>query len=338
MMARRDLAFRSRMVQAMLTPALVLRPLPEEVADRIASFVRELSVDEAMIDIARKFSPAPSAWPRSTSSATATRPNGRPEDAARAPHVDRARSRRGTSAVPGPRARCPLGGARGPAGGHARPAGLGDVPGASASCSPVSPAPRRRCSPSTTGCTSWRTTAPPSSPSWRCSPSSSRRQRRHAGVLAAGHGVSLFETGYLRTGAGLFQSDTGHISPNRGHGDSASADAHPAGRARCRDVVKRASDSIDYLRLDWFALADLPVADGCARFNVTPKSDDAIAAGSVGPWQPGGISPFQERAWPASRRGVITDGSRHTARRGAPTSRPARSRPGSSAGARGPTR
>ena len=29
LMARRDLAFRSRMVQAMLTPALVLRPLPE---------------------------------------------------------------------------------------------------------------------------------------------------------------------------------------------------------------------------------------------------------------------------------------------------------------------
>ena len=56
LMARRDLAFRSRMVQAMLTPALVLRPLPEEVADRIAAFARELSVDDAMIGIAREFS------------------------------------------------------------------------------------------------------------------------------------------------------------------------------------------------------------------------------------------------------------------------------------------
>ena len=37
-------------------------------------------------------------------------------------------------------------------------------------------------------------------------------------------------------------------------------------------------------------------AEARARFNVTPKSDDAVAAGSVGPWQPGGISPFQERA------------------------------------------
>ena len=44
------------MVQAMLTPALVLRPLPEEVADRIAAFGRELGVDDAMVDIAREFS------------------------------------------------------------------------------------------------------------------------------------------------------------------------------------------------------------------------------------------------------------------------------------------
>src|SRR5439155_10188699 len=56
LMARRDLAFRSRMVQAMLTPALVLRPLPPEVADRIAAFARELGVDDAMVDIAREFS------------------------------------------------------------------------------------------------------------------------------------------------------------------------------------------------------------------------------------------------------------------------------------------
>src|SRR5207244_7295557 len=56
LMARRDLAFRSRMVQAMLTPALVLRPLPPEAADRIAAFARELGVDDAMVDIARECS------------------------------------------------------------------------------------------------------------------------------------------------------------------------------------------------------------------------------------------------------------------------------------------
>ena len=105
--------------------------------------------------------------------------------------------------------------------------------------------------------------------------------------------LSLFETGYLRVGAGMFQSDTGHLSQNRGMA------------ARLGDALRRGalgadretgSDSIDYLRLDWFTLADLPIAEARARFNVTPKSDDAVAAGSVGPWQPGGISPFQERA------------------------------------------
>src|SRR5262249_38971876 len=55
-LARREHAFRSRMVQSMLTSALVLRPLPEEVADRIAAFAYELGVDDAMIDVARQFS------------------------------------------------------------------------------------------------------------------------------------------------------------------------------------------------------------------------------------------------------------------------------------------
>src|SRR5206468_4666819 len=95
--------------------------------------------------------------------------------------------------------------------------------------------------------------------------------------------LSLFETGYLRVGAGMFQSDTGHLSQNRGMatrlGDALRRGALGANR-------ETGSDSIDYLRLDWFPLADLPLAEARARFNVTPKSDDAVVAGSVGPWQP----------------------------------------------------
>src|SRR2546429_7671229 len=105
--------------------------------------------------------------------------------------------------------------------------------------------------------------------------------------------LSLFETGYLRVGAGMFQSDTGHLSQNRGMatrlGDALRRGALGADR-------ETGSDSIDYLRLDWFALAERPIAEARARFNVTPKSDDAVAAGSVGPWQPGGVRPFQERS------------------------------------------
>jgi hypothetical protein len=105
--------------------------------------------------------------------------------------------------------------------------------------------------------------------------------------------LSLFETGYLRTGAGMFQSDPGHLSRSR---DMAVRVADALRRGALGSDRETGSDSIDYLRVDWFELAPLPVDDVRARFNVTPKSDDAIAAGSVGPWQPGGISPFQERA------------------------------------------
>ena len=46
-------------------------------------------------------------------------------------------------------------------------------------------------------------------------------------------------------------------------------------------------------RFDWFEYADLPVQEVRDRFSIPPKSDRAIAAGSVGPWDHGGISEFQ---------------------------------------------
>lgn len=98
--------------------------------------------------------------------------------------------------------------------------------------------------------------------------------------------VSLFETGYLRTGAGLFEYSPGHLSEQ--------------GMAtRVADAMRRGAQchgSVDFLRLDWFDLADLSVAEARARFGVSAKSTDATVAGSVGPWEVGGISPFQVRA------------------------------------------
>jgi len=102
--------------------------------------------------------------------------------------------------------------------------------------------------------------------------------------------VSLFETGYLRTGAGLFEASPGHLSSHDGVAVRI-ADAMRRG-ARCRDSVLGV-DSIDYLHLDWFAMAELSVTDARRRFGVEPKSPGALAAGSVGPWDSEGISPFQ---------------------------------------------
>jgi hypothetical protein len=108
--------------------------------------------------------------------------------------------------------------------------------------------------------------------------------------------VSLFETGYLRTGAGLFQSDVGHLSGHSaGHAMSIRlADAMRRG-AWCHDR-ETGSDSIDFLRQDWFALTPLPIDEVRGGFGLRPKAPEAIAAGSAGPWATGGISPFQLKA------------------------------------------
>lgn len=56
------------------------------------------------------------------------------------------------------------------------------------------------------------------------------------------------------------------------------------------------SDSIDFLLMDWFAVAHQSCEELRARFGLVPKSQAAIDAGSVGPWERGGISPFQMNA------------------------------------------
>ena len=102
--------------------------------------------------------------------------------------------------------------------------------------------------------------------------------------------IALFETGDLAHGAGLFDASPGHFSKTPGMAVRLS-DAMRRG-ARCHDR-DTGSDSIDFLKLDWLSLAHVPCATLRDRFGVLPKSAEARDAGSVGPWEPGGISPFQ---------------------------------------------
>ncbi|GAA1988749.1 hypothetical protein [Catenulispora subtropica] len=95
--------------------------------------------------------------------------------------------------------------------------------------------------------------------------------------------VSLFETGALAAGAGLFEADRGHLS-------------QPGMTTRFGDALRRAAlctGSNDFMATDWFAVADKPVAVLRRELMLPGKSDEAVAAGSVGPWDAGGISPFQ---------------------------------------------
>src|SRR5262249_21344316 len=86
---------------------------------------------------------------------------------------------------------------------------------------------------------------------------------------------------------------SGHLSQSR---DMALRFADALRRGALGTDRETNSDSIDYLRLDWFDLAGKSLADARARFHVVPKSDEALTAGSVGAWQPGGVNPVQERA------------------------------------------
>ncbi|HZC73148.1 MAG TPA: hypothetical protein VE442_20810 [Jatrophihabitans sp.] len=95
--------------------------------------------------------------------------------------------------------------------------------------------------------------------------------------------VSLFETGYLAAGAGLFEADAGHM--------------HTSGMAtRLADAMRRGAlttGSHDFLDLDWFAIADRPVRVVRDEVGLVPKDATALDAGSASPWELGGITDYQ---------------------------------------------
>ncbi len=100
--------------------------------------------------------------------------------------------------------------------------------------------------------------------------------------------VSLFETGYLAEGAGLFEAFPGQLS--------ADGMTVRIGDAMRRGALTSGLDGepdVDFMAVDWFTLADRPLGEVQRAFGLTPKSDKAIAAGSVGPWEKGGISEAQ---------------------------------------------
>ncbi|MGH9122909.1 MAG: hypothetical protein ACRDYC_13365 [Acidimicrobiales bacterium] len=93
--------------------------------------------------------------------------------------------------------------------------------------------------------------------------------------------VSLFQTGYLSSGAGLFQADAGHLD-------------RQGMPARLGDAMRRgAICGQDLMGQDWFAYAESPIEVVRRELSIPPKGDVAIKAGSVGPWQRGAISPYQ---------------------------------------------
>jgi hypothetical protein len=99
--------------------------------------------------------------------------------------------------------------------------------------------------------------------------------------------ISLFETGRLEQ-ATIFLHDPHHISHDSQQMATRLADAMRRGA-----LVGAHTGGQDLLAVDWFEHAADPVDTVRDRFGIPPKSCEALDAGSVGPWEVGGISTFQ---------------------------------------------
>jgi hypothetical protein len=283
-LAPRTVEFRTRIVQVMILLALVLRPLPEEVADRIADYASELSVEEGMLEVAKLFAEgslglaafdfdrngytstfdAEAAAALQTSHQLGAAWDLDPADPALA---DRWQALEG----------CPPGSLGRRVTEFYRARGF-IYPGRPGSAPPLLAQHDWVHVLADFG------TTVESELEVFAFIARANDDLRGFSLLAMV--VSLFETGYLRTGAGLFESSPGHLS-------------HQGVATRLGDAMRRGAlcpGSIDFLRVNWFDLAELPVEDARAHFGVPAKSDEALDAGSVGPWEPGGISPFQVRS------------------------------------------
>ncbi len=249
-LARRDLAYRTRIVQVTLLAALVLRPLPPDVADRVAEFARELSVDESMIGVARQFASGSLGL-----AAIDFERNGYTsewhDDDAGALHTSRELTTAWEASVDD-------------AALTARWAALESLPadslgrrvwelyrarGFAFPGSPGSAPPLLAQHDWVHVLADYGTTVESELEVFGFIARANDDMRAFSLLAMV---VSLFETGYLRTGAGLFEYSIGHLS----------ADSNVA--VRLADAMRRGawchdedtgSDSIDFLRLDWFARA-----------------------------------------------------------------------------------
>ncbi|HVM65446.1 MAG TPA: hypothetical protein VMU14_11340 [Acidimicrobiales bacterium] len=300
--AVRNMAFRARLVQVMLLGALVLRPLPEGVVDRVTAVAAELGVDDQLIPVARRFAEGALGLAGVDFERNGYTAEWHPDDA-RYLHTSAQLQAAWDSAV----ADAPL---------AARWKALEELP-SGALGRRVTELYRARgfAYPGLPG------SAPPllAQHDWVhvladygttveaelevfAFIARANDDMRAFSLLAMV--VSLFETGYLRAGAGLFEADTGHLSGNRAVVERM-ADAMRRG-AQCHDG-RTGSDSIDFLAVDWFELAHLPLDDARALFSIPAKAPPALEAGSVGPWEAGGISPFQLRSGQDAARAAGTD-------------------------------
>jgi hypothetical protein len=280
-LSRRDLQFRTRGVQIMLLCALVLRPLPAAVVERVAGFARELNVAEAMIEVAQRFAAGSLGLAAVDFERNGYTADWAPGDATTL-HTSTELQSAWDTAVHDPAL-------------AARWQALEDLPagtlgrrvwemyrarGFEFPGRPGSAPPLLAQHDWVHVLADFGTTVESELEVFAFI-ARANDDPRGFGLLAMV--VSLFETGALAQGAGLFEAYPGQLS-------------HAGVAVRLADAMRRGAlvqGGVDFLAVDWFDIADLTVDAARDRFGVAPKDDAAVAAGSVGPWEPGGISEFQ---------------------------------------------
>ena len=125
--------------------------------------------------------------------------------------------------------------------------------------------------------------------------------------------ISLFETGYLETGAGLFESSPGPLLVEPAHGGAAGR-RHATG-ARCCHDAETGSDSIDFLKMDWFAVAHAHLRRPAGALPPGAKSAAAVAAGLRRPLGARRHQPVPDERRPRAGRGAAACPTTPTARR-----------------------
>ena len=147
--------------------------------------------------------------------------------------------------------------------------------------------------PSTTGSTCWPTTAPPSSPSWRSSPSSPGPTTTCGPSRCWPWWCPCSRPAYLPSGAGLLRGRRRPSLPGRR--------GHPAGRRHAPGGPVHRQYRLPPHRLVCLRRPIRWIRCGSTS-GWRPKAPEAVEQGSVGPWEPGGISPFQWEAGQALAR------------------------------------
>lgn len=285
-LADRNEAFRTRILQTMVLGALVLRPLPEQVAERVDAYARELSVDDGMLTVARGFASGQLGLASVDFDRNGYTSDWSPERA-EALHASVELTDAWDQAVDDPELAAtwaafehlPAGTLGRQMWAFYRARGF-EVPGRPGSAPPL------LAQHDFVHVLADYGTRVESEMEVFALIARANDDPRGFSLLAMV--VSLFETGYLAAGAGLFEAFPGQLS-------------REGMAVRVADALRRGAQShgldgapdVDLLGVDWIALADRSVDELRTAFGIVPKAPAAIAAGSVGPWEPGGISEHQ---------------------------------------------